>query len=112
MTTKCPKCGAYLSKNESLLGNCVSCGATFENKVAEKSSVSNTVTRKNNTVAKCIRGLGIGIIVAGTFIAIGVANGNDSVGLFFVTEIASIISGILLIGMAEIIQLLEDIKNK
>lgn len=26
MTTKCPKCGAYLSKNESLLGNCVSCG--------------------------------------------------------------------------------------
>lgn len=50
MTTKCPKCGAHLSKNESLLGNCVS----FENKVAEKGNISNTVTRKSNVVARCI----------------------------------------------------------
>ena len=53
----------------------------------------------------------------GTILSFIVAGGNErkyefSLSLFIIPEAISVISGLIFIGFTEIIQLLEDIKNK
>ena len=106
---KCPKCGKILSEDEKIIYKCISCGTKFE------PSLSNTLT--DNTVAKVIKICGIIIIALGTILSFIVAGGDGrkyefSLLLFITPEAISIISGLVFIGFSEIIQLLEDIKNK
>lgn len=107
---KCPNCGKILSEDEKILYKCISCGTKFK-------SFSSKIILSDNAVAKAIKICGIIIIVLGTILSFIVAGGNGrkyefSLLQFITPEAISIISGLLFIGFSEIIQLLEDIKNK
>lgn len=106
---KCLNCGKILSEDEKILYKCISCGT----KIA--SSSSNILIK--NTIAKAIKVCGIIIIILGTILSFIMAGDNGhkyefSLLKFVTPEAISIISGLVFIGFSEIIQLLEDIKNK
>ena len=112
----CPKCKSKLNIDEKSSGRCFSCGATFESSLAKDDKQYN-YRSSDNTVAKAIRICGITIIILGTILSFIVAGGNRrkyefSLLQFITPEAISIISGLLFIGFSEVIQLLEDIKNK
>lgn len=112
----CPNCKSKLNIDEKSSGRCFSCGTTFESSLPKDSKQYNYQSF-DNTVAKIIKICGIVIIILGTILSFIVAGGNGrkyefSLLLFITPETISIISGLLFIGFSEIIQLLEDIKNK
>lgn len=107
----CPYCGKKLSEDEKIIYKCTSCGKRLE------PTVLNQNRRYINEIARAVKTGGIVIIVLGTTLSFIVAGGSGakyefSLLLFLIAECISIISGFLLIGFSEIIQLLEDIKNK
>lgn len=106
---KCSNCGKILSEDEKTIYKCTSYGTRI------KSYLSSI--QIDNTVSKAIKICGIAIIILGTILSFIVAGGNGqkyefSLLLFITPEAISIISGLVFIGFSEIIQLLEDIKNK
>lgn len=109
---KCPKCGNILNNDEKACGKCFSCDATFDSNLSKEKSCYS-----KNTISSIIKYIGIAIIVLGTIYSFVVANDREyryhfNLLLFVVPEFTSIISGILFIGFSEIIQLLDDIKNR
>ncbi len=112
--TKCPKCGVYLNDEDKMSGRCISCGESLKVEYPKmtKTTTNQEMYIKRNSVAKVIHGIGIAIIAIGFLVSIINATDSESISLFFTTVIISGITGILFIGMAEIIQLLEDIKNR
>lgn len=105
----CPNCGKILSEDEKILYKCMSCKQQFK--------PQHTYISSDNTIAKIIKICGITIVILGTVLSFIIAGGNGheyefSFIRFIVPEILSIISGLFCIGFSEIIQLLEDIKNK
>lgn len=112
---KCPNCGKILSEDEKILYKCISCGTKFESSLLKDNKQYSY--QSDNTVAKVIKLCGIVIIILGTILSFIVAGGSGrkyefSFLLFITPEAISIISGLVFIGFSEIIQLLEDIKNK
>ena len=112
----CPNCKSKLNINEKSSGRCFSCGTTFESSLPKDNKQYNYQS-SDNTVAKIIKICGIAIIILGTILSFIVAGGNGkkydfSLLLFITPETISVISGLVFIGFSEIIQLLEDIKNK
>lgn len=112
----CPNCKSKLNIDEKASGKCFSCGTTFESSLP-KDNTRYDFHLSDNTVAKAIKICGIVIIILGTILSFIVAGGNGrkyefSLLLFITPEAISIISGLVFIGFSEIIQLLEDIKNK
>ena len=112
----CPNCKTKLNIDEKASGKCFSCGATFESSLFKDNKQFNYQS-SDNTVAKSIKVCGIIIIILGTILSFIVAGGNGqkyefSLLQFLTPETISIISGLVFIGFSEIIQLLEDIKNK
>lgn len=108
-TSKCPNCGKILSEEEKMIYKCTSCDTKIKFPLSS--------VKSDNTVAKLIKICGITIIILGTILSFIVAGGNGrkyefSLLLFITPEAISIISGLVFIGFSEIIQLLEDIKNK
>lgn len=70
-----------------------------------------------NTIGGILKGIGILILIIGTIASIIIAGGDGyryefSFVRFIIPEIISIISGMMFLGFAEIIQLLQDIKDK
>ena len=70
-----------------------------------------------NPIAQVLKICGIIIMVVGTIASFVSANAGNydyefSFSLFIVPEAVSIISGLLFLGFSEIIQLLQDIKEK
>lgn len=119
---KCPNCGKILSEDEKILYKCISCGTKFVSPLPKDNGnfnyqATDTINTTDNTVAKAIKICGIIIIILGTILSFIVAGGNGrkyefSLLQFLAPEAISIISGLVFIGFSEIIQLLEDIKNK
>lgn len=112
----CPNCKSKLNIDEKSSGRCFSCGTTFESSLPKDNKQYNYQS-SDNTVAKIIKICGIAIIILGTILSFIVAGGNGkkydfSLLLFITPETISVISGLVFIGFSEIIQLLEDIKNK
>ena len=112
----CPNCKSKLNIDEKSSGKCFSCGATFESSLSKENKQLN-YSSYDNTVAKLIKICGFAIIILGTILSFIIAGGNGykyefSFMRFLTPELFSIISGLLFIGFSEIIQLLEDIKNK
>lgn len=112
----CPNCKSKLNIDEKSSGKCFSCGATFESSLPKENNQLN-YNSYDNTVAKLIKICGFAIIVLGTILSFMIAGGSGykyefSLIRFLTPELISIISGLLFIGFSEIIQLLEDIKNK
>lgn len=113
---ECPECKAVLNNDEKASGKCFTCGATFGNTLSEKSSVV-TGDSNENTIGGILKGIGILILILGTIASLIIAGGNGyryefSFIRFIIPEIISVISGMMFLGFAEIIQLLQDIKNK
>lgn len=109
----CPKCGKILSEDEKILYKCISCGTKFTSSLPKDNKQLN-YRSPDNTVAKVIKICGIIIIILGTissFVLAGRA-GKNSLLQFLTSEAISIITGLVFIGFSEVIQLLEDIKNK
>lgn len=106
---KCPNCGKLLSEEEKIIYKCISCGTKFKS--------SSNIILSDNIVAKAIKICGISIIILGTILSFIVAGGDGkkyefSLLRFLTPEAISVISGLAFIGFSEIIQLLEDIKNR
>lgn len=112
----CPKCKAKLNVDEKSSGKCFSCGTSFESSLPKENNRIN-YSSADNTIAKAIKICGVIIILLGTILSIIVSGGGGqkyefSLLQFLMPEAICVISGLILIGFSEIIQLLEDIKNK
>ncbi len=106
----CPNCGKVLNEDEKILYKCMECKQQFKPQHTKYIS-------SDNTIAKIIKICGIAIIVLGTISSFIIAGGDGykyrfSFIRFLTPELISVISGLLFIGFAEIIKLLQDIKNK
>ena len=111
----CPKCNEKLNIDEKLSGRCFSCGATFSSplpKDDKKSVPYISANATDNTVAKIIKVLGIVIIILGTIGNIIMNHDHFSLSAFLEMELSCAVSGMFFVGLAEIIKLLEEIKNK
>ena len=104
---KCPNCGKLLTEDEKILYKCMTC--------KQQIKVKQNYIEFNNTIAKLIKIFGIIIIIIGTILSFAIANNNSnefSLISFIIYETIIFISGLLFVGISEIIQLLQDIKNK
>lgn len=95
---------------------CFSCGFIFESPLQTNKSTSKYISIEN-TIAKVIKICGITIIILGTLLSLiiaGIIQQEHKFVLldFLLPESISIISGLVFIGFSEVIQLLEDIKNR
>lgn len=112
----CPNCKAKLNIDEKSSGRCFSCGTKFESSLLKDNNQFSYFSN-DNSIAKVYKICGIIIVIVGTIVSFIVAGGNGikyefSLLHFFIAEAISIISGLAFVGFSEIIQLLEDIKNK
>ena len=111
----CPKCKTILNSDEKASGKCFNCGATFSSSLPEpKSSSSFSSNSGENTIGGILKAIGILVMIFGTIGSIYLATQGYEFefGKFILPEIGTIISGMMFLGFSEIIQLLQDIKNK
>lgn len=115
----CPKCKTLLEEDEKASGKCFNCGASFSSVLPEekKSTQKSDAISNENTVGGILKAIGILILIIGTIGSIVIASTGSyrhefSFTGFILPEIGTIVSGMMILGFAEIIQLLEDIKNK
>ena len=101
----CPKCKTLLNNDEKASGKCFNCGASFSSVLPEekKSTQTSDAISNENAIGGILKA-----IIAG-----GDGYGYEfSFARFILPEIGTIVSGMMFLGFAEIIQLLQDIKNK
>ena len=123
MSIKCPNCGKLLTEMELTQGKCFSCGLLFERSTlspeVEIDSSDNNINNNDsngysNGVGATLHVIGVIVIIVG-FIA-GMVAGNDSYkagGLIFLMYLSiSVVTGMLIYGIGEIIQLLQSINDK
>lgn len=108
----CPKCKTLLNNDEKASGKCFNCGASFSSVLPEEKKSTQTSDAISNENA-----IGILILIIGTIGSIVIAGGDGygyefSFARFILPEIGTIVSGMMFLGFTEIIQLLQDIKNK
>ncbi|MBD5554378.1 MAG: hypothetical protein HDQ95_03275 [Roseburia sp.] len=112
----CPNCKSKLNIDEKSSGRCFSCGTAFEPSLSKERSQFSYST-SDNTIAKLIKICGFVIIVLGTILSLVTAGGDGykyefSLSRFMIPELVSVSIGLFFIGFSEVIQLLEDIRNK
>ena len=115
----CPKCKTLLNNDEKASGKCFNCGASFSSVLPEenKSTQTSDAISNENAIGGILKAIGILILIIGTIGSIVIAGGDGygyefSFARFILPEIGTIVSGMMFLGFAEIIQLLQDIKNK
>ena len=108
---KCPNCKSALNIDEKASGKCFSCGASFETELTTTRDYRRSINYGRNSIAKTLKLCGIIDIICGTIGSIYLALKSPTY-VFVVSEASTVISGLLFLGLSEIIQLLEDIKNK
>ncbi|OCZ49729.1 hypothetical protein [Dehalobacter sp. TeCB1] len=119
----CPFCEATITKNESgkFPEFCPDCGREINPKEMLSLDTKETLNyvSPSNTIASILKGLGWTTIILGFIIGIVVASNNDSylnsapfwlLGLPY--WIGGFISGLFMLGFAEIINLLHQINLK
>lgn len=111
----CPKCNTLLNNDEKASGKCFNCGATFGSILPETKSISSVSVNSNeNTIGGMLKGIGVLVMIFGTIGSIYLASQGREFEFanFILPEIGTIISGMMFLGFSEIIQLLQDIKDK
>lgn len=110
----CPKCKALLNNDEKETGKCFNCGAIFSTVVPEIKNNSLVSGNGKNTIGSILGVIAVLIIIFGTIgsVYIGGQGYEFSFVSFILPEIGTIVSGMMFMGLSEIIQLLQDIKNK
>ena len=83
----------------------------------KKSTQTSDAISNENAIGGILKAIGILILIIGTIGSIVIAGGDGyryefSFARFILPEIGTIVSGMMFLGFAEIIQLLQDIKNK
>ncbi len=102
---KCKKCGRDCLEEEIIEGYCLECVKKHKNNFEE-------LKVKENKIAEIYRLLAVIILGSGIFISLVILTSNISDEYAIKAFIITVGWFLLLIGFAEIIQLLEDIKNK
>lgn len=124
----CQKCKNELSSEMIKVNLCWNCGKIIDETLMDKDDISNnieleteytteekTTSGNTNSIAKSIKTLSKTIMIVGSIlniIMLLIASRYHTFVSFFAFEIVFILSGLLLLGFSEIIQLLQDIKNK
>lgn len=124
----CPKCGKELTDEEKSNRQCSNCGEVLAipAEVADQSNtvpdpISNLISSKN-TYATILKWSGIATIVIGVIISIALSNievqgyhyshNEFSILAFCLYMVIFCVSGFFLMGVGEIIQILDDIRRK
>lgn len=127
----CKKCGEKLTKEMIDANLCWSCGDIIDENFVEQNEINmknsnitpsdlskgdNGIGNKN-VIGKCLHIFGLLVLILGTIGSIFLANVGGryydfSFSLFALYEFATILSSLILVGFAEIIQLLNKIYNK
>lgn len=134
---KCPSCGKGLDNgDEKIFYKCSSCenivkgnldyfvaedienipSDTAESVAPSSNSDENNSLNDVNTVGSILNFLGAAILIFGTMGSFAMSGGNGrhyefTFSVFALCEFATILSGFMVIGMAQIIQLLHEIRN-
>lgn len=128
----CKKCGEKLTQEMLDVNLCWSCGAIINESSTEDEIVNNNITTEEesesvgdsnntpnsqNTVGTILYILGILILIFGTIWSFSASGGSGryyhfTFSTFIIYEFASVLSGFMVIGMAQVIQLLHKINNK
>lgn len=106
----CPKCNATLNNDEKASGKCFSCGATFQTDWTKKIDEIPMNDLNKNKIAGAIKIIGI-ILLGVCSIGNALIWISNSLITFFIAEFIIVAFVLLLIGLSEIINLLEEIKN-
>lgn len=107
----CKKCNKEISAIEDNLysGYCENC----YDEVNKKNQKQYSNTHNNNIIATILKALSIFISIIGIIgLIVGIATDEMEVFTGIIIILSSFISSIFIYGFGEIIQLLEDIKNK
>lgn len=105
---KCKWCNSMISDDAVI---CPYCKATVSNVSTSKSIRINQGKQKNNSIANALGIIGKVTIILGIISCIlWLFSEEYTLSISFLA--ASIVSGCTFLGFAEIIQLLQDIKNK
>lgn len=119
---KCPKCGAELQEGQEVCN----CGMkiTWQKPKEQSAQAMPKETpietpmesSTNNKMAEVLSGVAAFLIIigvcAGVVLSVEASNNRESVAMGIIIIATSIVSGIFILGFSEIIQLLQDIKNK
>ena len=105
---ECPNCGKKLDINDKASCKCRSCGH-YLNKQSSQSN-QKTDTKSSNTISAVLGACGIIIIIVGIICSI-IISYLGFLSLLLALFV-SVVTGLFFLGMAEIIQLLDDIKHK
>lgn len=102
---ECKKCKKECIESELKQGYCLDC---FERYNGNIEKLKNT----ENSTAKFFKVVSIAIIILGIILGIIAFTANFGIFIALTCSFSLIIFSVFLIAIAEIIQLLEDIKNK
>lgn len=117
----CPKCKEPLNIDERSSGKCFSCGATFKPVVFDNSANRDSyqppkqiIKDNENIVAKWLKIVSGIIVVFGLIGSVVLADQGRSFSweTFLFSFFTCVVSSLFLDAMAEIITLLQDIKDK
>ena len=116
----CPKCKSILNNDERASGKCFDCGASFSDKLSGDTNANrenSSIVSSRNVMGGILKWIGILILISGTIGSFIIAGGNKyrykfSFEKFLLPEVGTIITGMMFLGFSEIIQLLDDIKNR
>lgn len=109
---KCKKCKKECMESELTNGYCYSCYQESKGNIEELKTIKNDTAEKIKKTSNVIKILGyIGSLIL-LFLFIYLYNFTNGLIVGILTAFSIFITTILLDGFAEIIQLLENIKNK
>lgn len=124
----CKKCKKELSSEMIKVNLCWNCGEIIDENLTdadtnyddieietEYSTEEDITSNNSNSIAKSIRVFAKIIMIVGSILnvlVLFVASGYYTFTSFFAFEMMFFLSGLLLLGFSEIIQLLQDIKSK
>lgn len=104
----CKKCGKKLSpEDECFLGYCENC---YSEEYGNENSNNEESNSSTNMIAKIIKTIAIIEIIC--VVITGLVLFGESIIIGISIILGGIVSGIFVFALGEIIQLLEDIKNK
>lgn len=106
----CKECCKEISLEEAkqYKGFCKNCYGERENKSNEEEE-EDIITNK---IASSIKTIGFILLLVGIFAGLGIGASQESLLNGFLIIVGTIVTTIFIFGFGEIIQLLEDIKNK
>jgi uncharacterized membrane protein len=114
MKVYCNKCDKYVNTKNN---KCPNCGMIFDEEVVEQvKNIELRQNRKKNIISSIFNIIGTILLIGGLFVAIvfGAGIGNNELGFltFLIYAVCYFLVSMFMFAIAEVIQLLYDIRNK